>query len=54
MIDETIYHPVSGEKGFFLSEKDAKILKVILADFQYSKLASIEHSILADGVDDNE
>ena len=39
---ETIYHPVSGEKGVFLSEKDAQIIKSVLQDFASTKLASIE------------
>lgn len=39
---ETIFHPVSGERGIFLSEKDAKIVKSILEDFTSTKLASIE------------
>lgn len=46
---ETIFHPVSGEKGYFLSERDAKIVKTILADFQYTKLASIENETLVGG-----
>ena len=48
---EKIYHPVSGEEGYFLSVKDAKVIKSILADFQMTKLATIENEVLAGDVD---
>ena len=49
---EEIYHPVSGEKGYFLSVQDAKIIKSVLADFQNTKMASVEYEIMAGEVHD--
>ena len=42
MFSETIFHPVSGEKGYFVSEKDAEFIKVIVADFKFNRLTSLE------------
>lgn len=45
---EEIYHPVSGEKGYFLSVQDAKIIKSVLADFQNTKMASVEYEMVGE------
>lgn len=40
---ETIFHPVSGEKGYFLSESDAELVKAVLSDFRHSRMQMLEH-----------
>lgn len=42
MFEETIFHPTSGEKGYFVSEKDAEFIKVLVADFKFNRLTSVE------------
>ena len=51
MFDNIIYHPQTGEKGFFVPEKDAELLKLIISDFKKNQMAIIMHQF---GVDADE
>lgn len=48
MFDETIFHPVSGEKGYFVSEEEAEFLKAVVSDWSSKNLASVEVLMGAD------
>ena len=53
MFEENIFHPVSGEKGYFVSEEESKFIKALIADFRYCRLSTIENSVVVEGdVDD--
>lgn len=54
MFNETIFHPVSGEKGYFVSEDEARFLRILAEDFKDNKLALIEHSSIREGCDVHE
>ncbi len=54
MFNDKIFHPVTGEKGYFVSEEQARFIQALLDDFRFNRLSLIEHSTLAEGCDVNE
>ena len=49
MFENVIFHPVSGEKGYFVSEEEAKFIRAVVSDFRYNRLAAVESITLVDG-----
>lgn len=48
---EKFIHPVSGEKGYFCSEKEKTLIDAILVDFSVNQLVIQSSSRSARGVD---
>lgn len=40
---DLINHPISGEKGYFCSEKDKILIDAILSDFENKHLVTTSH-----------
>ena len=48
MFEQVIFHPQSGEKGYFVSEEEAEFLKTVVSDWSSKNLASVEVLMGAD------
>lgn len=49
---EKIFHPVSGESGYFASETEKTLIDAIIQDFSMNQLVVTESSRSARGVRD--
>ena len=48
---EQIFHPVSGEKGYFASEKEKVLIDAVLYDYSMNQLVITESSATGRGVE---
>ena len=48
---QSIIHPISGEKGFFCSEKEKILIDAILCDYSVNHLVTTSHDVRG-GVDE--
>jgi hypothetical protein len=48
---EKIFHPVSGEEGYFATEKEKNLIDAVLTDYAINQLVVTESSAVGRGVE---